>query len=67
MAEKGGVAAGRSRAPAGKKQMLVIMDQELIKALKVAAAEDDLKLSHAVEQAVRDWLSKRRARRSQSN
>lgn len=50
----------RARAPAGKKQVLIIMDEEVIKSVKVAAVEDDIKMSHAVEEAVRDWLHKRK-------
>jgi hypothetical protein len=56
-------ASGGARLPAGKKQMLVIMDQDVIKELKVAVAQDEVKLSHAVEEAVREWLAKRRGRR----
>ena len=50
----------RARAPEGKRQVLIIMDQEVIKSVKVAAVEDDIKMSHAVEEAVRDWLKKRK-------
>jgi hypothetical protein len=56
----------RARAPVGKKQVLIIMDQEVIKSIKVAAVEDDIKMSHAVEEAVRDWLSKRKQARAMS-
>jgi hypothetical protein len=56
-------ASGRPRAPAGKKQMLVIMDQHLIKAVKMVALEEDMKMSHAVEEAVTDWLAKRKVRK----
>jgi hypothetical protein len=55
--------ATRARAPNGKKQMLVIMDQDLIKHVKMAALQDDRKMSHAVEEAVREWLAKRKARK----
>jgi hypothetical protein len=51
------------RAPAGKKQMLSILSVELIEALKIAAIEDGTKGSHIVEEAVRDWLVKRKASR----
>jgi hypothetical protein len=51
------------RTAKGKKQMLVIMDQDLIKSLKMAALEDDMKMSHAVEEAVREWLKRRGSRR----
>src|SRR5260370_36168862 len=57
----------RARAPEGKRQVLIIMDQEVIKSVKVAAVEDDIKMSHAVEEAVRDWLSKRKRERAASN
>jgi hypothetical protein len=50
----------RARAPAGKRQVLIIMDEDVIKSVKVAAVEDDIKMSHAVEEAVRDWLNKRK-------
>jgi len=48
------------RTPPGKKQMLVIMDEGLIKDLKVAMAEDGTAASHIVEDLVRDWLEKRK-------
>ena len=56
----------RARAPVGKRQVLIIMDQDVIKSVKVAAVEDDIKMSHAVEKAVRDWLSKRKRARAMS-
>jgi hypothetical protein len=43
--------------------MLVIMDQDVIKAVKFAALEDEIPMSHAVEEAVREWLKRRGARR----
>lgn len=48
------------RTPPGKKQMLVIMDEGLIRDLKVAMAEDGTAASHIVEELVRDWLANRR-------
>ncbi len=53
----------RARAPAGKKQVLVIMDAEIIRQVKIAAAEDERKMSHAVEEAVREWLDRRKRNR----
>ena len=50
------------RAPAGKKPLMVIIDEELIKAAKIAAIEDGTKVSSTVEGLLRDWLAKRRAR-----
>jgi len=57
----------RARAPEGKRQVLILMDQDVIKSVKVAAVEDDIKMSHAVEKAVRDWLSKRKRARAAGN
>lgn len=54
--------SGRPRAPAGKKQMLIILDAEVIRQIKIAAAEDERKVSHVVEEAAREWLAKRRRR-----
>jgi hypothetical protein len=51
------------RTPPGKKQMLVIMDEKLIKDLKVAMAEDDTAASHIVEELAWEWLAKRKARK----
>jgi hypothetical protein len=61
MATKAGKrhAPERPRAPKGKKQMLIIMDSDLIKQVKHAALEDDRRMSHAVEDAVREWLARR--------
>ena len=55
---------GRSgpRSPAGKKPLMVIIDEELIKAAKIAAIEDGTKVSGIVEGLLREWLAKRRAR-----
>jgi hypothetical protein len=61
--DKNPTVKGRPRAPAGKKQMLVIMDAELVRQVKIAAAEDERKVSHVVEDAVRDWLAKRSSKR----
>jgi hypothetical protein len=59
-----GAQSGRDRAPKGKKQMLVILDQDIIKAVKVAAAEDETKVSHIVEQQLREWLEARKLEHS---
>ena len=61
--DKGAKGQARPRAPAGKKQVLVLMDEQVIKDVKMAAIDDDMKMSHAVEEAVREWLAKRKARK----
>jgi hypothetical protein len=50
------------RAPTGKKPLMVIIDEDLIKAAKIAAIEDGTKVSGTVEGLLREWLTKRRAR-----
>lgn len=55
--------ATRARAPAGKKQTLVIMDADVVRQVKVAAAEDERKMSHIVEEAVKDWLARRKSQK----
>jgi hypothetical protein len=45
-------------------RMLSILSVVLIEALKIAAIEDGTKGSHIVEEAVRDWLAKRKSRRA---
>jgi hypothetical protein len=50
------------RAPAGKKPLMVIIDEDLIKAVKIAAIEDGTKVSGTVEGLLREWLAKRKAR-----
>ncbi|SDO49818.1 hypothetical protein [Afipia sp. GAS231] len=62
--EKKQPAKGGPRAAKGKKQMLVILDQDVIKAVKMAALEDEVPMSHAVEEAVREWLGKRKGRKA---
>ncbi len=44
----------RVKIPACKKQMLSILPIDLIKVVEIAAIEDGLKLSGAVEEALRD-------------
>jgi hypothetical protein len=50
------------RAPAGKKPLMVIIDEEVIKAAKIAAIEDGIKVSGTVEVLLREWLGKRKMR-----
>ncbi len=40
------------------------MDESVVKSVKVAAVEDDIRMLHAVEAAVRDWLKKRERERA---
>lgn len=51
---------GGPRAPAGKKPLMVIIDARLIKTAKHAAIEDDSKVSRIVEEALTEWLARRR-------
>ncbi|MGJ5208130.1 hypothetical protein [Bradyrhizobium sp. HKCCYLR20261] len=59
MAARKATTPARSRVPKGKKQMLCILDEDVIKRIKMAAIEDGTPMSHAVEKAIREWLARR--------
>lgn len=50
------------RAPAGKKPLLVIIDEQVIEDAKVAAIRDKTKVSAVVEGLLREWLSTKKSR-----
>jgi hypothetical protein len=50
------------RAPAGKKPLLVIIDEKLIEDAKIAAIRDKTKVSQVVEDLLRGWLAGRKSR-----
>lgn len=60
--EKHGV-RGRPRTSEGKKQMLLIVPEDLIKLMKIAAIQDGKPVSHVAEEAMKEWLAKRNATR----
>jgi len=47
------------RAPAGKKPLVVILDEKLIEDAKVAAIRGKTKLSAVVERLLREWVDGR--------
>jgi hypothetical protein len=57
--------AGReSKGPsAEKRNFFATMSTDVIKSLKQAALEDDTTASEILEQAARDWLEKRKAKK----
>jgi predicted transcriptional regulator len=48
----------RKRIPKGKRQMLCILDEDVIARVKIAAAKSNSRMSHVVEQAIRQWLAR---------
>lgn len=44
--------------------MLSILDKEVIRDVKIAAAEDGRKISHVTEEAIREWLERRQNARA---
>jgi hypothetical protein len=50
---------GRKPADGDKRKFLATMDPEIIKALKLAAIEDDTTASEALEVAAAQWLERR--------
>ena len=57
--EKKPVRKGRKPAEGDKRQILLTMDPQVIKAIKPAAVEDDSSASVAVEEAAKQWLERR--------
>jgi hypothetical protein len=49
------------RAPAGKKPLMVIIDEDLIKAAKIAGIEDGRNVSGIVQELLEGWLARRRS------
>ena len=48
----------RPRTPKGKRQMLSIIDENVIEAVKIAAIKKKVPMSHIVQQAIEDWLAR---------
>ena len=51
------------RSPAGKKPLMVIIDEDLIKAAKIAGIEDGRNVSGIVQELLEAWLASRKTRR----
>jgi hypothetical protein len=51
------------RSPAGKKPLMVIIDENVIKAAKIAAIEDETNVSKVVQELLDGWLSGRKAKK----
>jgi hypothetical protein len=49
-----------ARAPAGRKPLMVIIDEHLIKAAKIAAIEDGRNVSGIVQELLEAWLATRK-------
>ncbi len=63
MMEKPAV-TGKKPPKGEKRQFLVSMDPKLIRAVKMAALEDDRTASSVIEDAARAWLSERTAEKA---
>ncbi|QAU36887.1 hypothetical protein [Bradyrhizobium guangdongense] len=50
--------SGSKRLPEGKRQMLCILDEDVIKRVKIAAVKSNARVSHVVEQALKQWLDR---------
>jgi hypothetical protein len=50
--------SGRKRLPEGKRQMLGILDEDGIERVKIAAVRSNARVSHVVEQALKQWLDR---------
>jgi hypothetical protein len=60
--ERGGKAQGRGigRAHARRRQLLIYMSPDLIKELKRAALDEDRPAYELAEEAILDWLKRRK-------
>lgn len=50
--------SGSKRLPEGKRQLLCILDEEVIERVKIAAVKSNARVSHVVEQALKQWLAR---------
>jgi hypothetical protein len=53
---------GRKPAEGDKSQILLTMDPEVIKLIKLASIEDDSSASATMEEAAREWLERRKSK-----
>ncbi len=67
MVEKRKAAPKRGRrSPVGdRRQFLMMMSPSVIKAVKQAGLEDDRPAWHIMEEAAKQWLERRKAKRSE--
>lgn len=49
---------GHARMPKGKRQMLCILDEQVIEQIKIAAVRSNSRISHVVQQALEQWLER---------
>jgi hypothetical protein len=54
---------GRKPPEGDKRQLLLSMDAEVIKSIKLAAVEDDTTASATMEEAAKQWLERRKSSR----
>lgn len=59
--------AGRKRVPKGKRQMLCILDEDVIERVKIAAVKSNSRVSHVVQQALEQWLARQHPAASGEN
>jgi hypothetical protein len=65
MAEKSPSSRKGRKPPEGaKRQFLTSMDPDVIRAIKVAAAELDTTASQVLETAAREWLERHKSKKS---
>jgi len=55
---------GRKPAEGDKRQFLTTMDPDVIKAVKLAAIEEDTSASVILETAAKEWLERRKSKKA---
>ena len=57
---------GRKRVPQGKRQMLCILDEDVIERVKIAAVRRNSRVSHVVQIALVQWLARQEPKISEA-
>lgn len=55
---------GRKPPPGDKRQFLTSMDPDVIRSVKLAALDEDRTASEIMEEAAKQWLAKRKNKRT---
>lgn len=52
--------SGSRRIPKGKRQLLSILDEDVVEQTKIAAVRSNSRVSHVVQEALKQWLARQR-------
>ncbi len=52
---------GSKRLPTGRRQLLCILDEDVVERIKIAAIRSNARVSHVVQYALKEWLARQEA------